>query len=101
MIRSAHSETGPVPSPLVRPRLAQFLWERDISFREAGRALDRTGEWVRLICLPFDDPRRRIPDLQDMERVFNWTGGVVTAGDFYPAALRGVPGERPGEGGRP
>lgn len=89
MIRTASNGTGSVPSPLIRPRLAKFLWERDISFREAGKALDRTGEWVRLICLPFDDPRRRIPDLQDMERIFAWTGGEVTAGDFYPASLRG------------
>jgi hypothetical protein len=89
MIRAAENGTAPVPSPLVRPRLAQFLWERDISFREAGRALDRTGEWVRLICLPFDDPRRRIPDLQDIQRIYDWTGGEVTAGDFYPAAIRG------------
>lgn len=80
----------PPPAPLRRPKLAQFLFERDLSFAAAGEQLGRTREWVRLICLPFDDPRRRVPDLDDMERIVAWTGGEVTPADFYPPELNGA-----------
>lgn len=79
------------PAPLNRPTLARYLWDRELSFRAAGEALGRSSEWVRLVCLPFDDPRRRIPDQADMERIHAWTRGEVTPSDFYPAALNGPP----------
>lgn len=76
-----------VPEPLKRPKLAKFLWDRDVKFAAAGEALGRTGEWVRLICLPFDDPRRRVPDAKDLERIHTWTNGEITPADFYPPHL--------------
>lgn len=77
----------PAPAPLNRPKLARFLWERDLDFRAAADHLGRSREWVRLVCLPFDDRRRRIPDREDMERIHDWTKGEVTPADFYPERL--------------
>lgn len=79
----------PLPSPLERPKLATFLFERDISPGEASRALGRTREWLRLICLPFNDPRRRIPDEADLAKIHAWTKGEITPADFYPPHLNG------------
>lgn len=78
------------PAPLERPKLARFLWERDICFRSAAEALGRSREWVRRVCLPFDDPRRLVPVEVDIERIVAWTRGEVSAGDFYRPHLRGA-----------
>lgn len=75
------------PAPLSRPKLATYLFERDITFRAAGEALGQSQEWVRLVCLPFDDPRRRVPHKDVMERIVAWTQGAVVPADFYPAHL--------------
>ena len=77
------------PSPLLRPKLARYLWDRDVDLRAAGEALGRSREWVRLACLPFEDPRRRIPDAAFMERIHAWTRGEITPSDFYPPHIRG------------
>jgi len=79
------------PAPLVRPKFAQFLFDRGLNYREAGERLGRTREWARLVCLPFDDPRRRIPDAEDIRLIVTWTGGVVTPADFYPPELSQSP----------
>lgn len=85
------------PKALVRPSLAKFIWERGLDYRAAGEALGRTGEWVRLVCLPFNDPRRRVPETEDMRRIFDWSGGQIAPADFYPEDLRGrVDGELTG-----
>jgi hypothetical protein len=76
------------PAPLQRPKFAQFLWERNLNNEDAAQALGRTREWVRLISLPFDDPRRRIPSEDDIRLIVAWTEGQVTASDFYPPDLR-------------
>jgi hypothetical protein len=75
------------PAPLNRPKLARYLWDRDLTFQAAGAALGRTKEWVRLVCLPFDDVRRRIPDQADMAKIHAWTQGEVMPADFYPPHL--------------
>lgn len=85
---AAMNATQPAPAPLKRPKLAQWLWERDLDFRTAAGRLGRSREWVRLICLPFDDPRRRIPDQDDMARIHALTEGEVGATDFYPQHLQ-------------
>lgn len=82
-------QTNPLPAPLERPKLATFLFERDITTAAAAAALGRTREWLRLILLPFNDPRRRIPDAQDLEKIHVWTKGAITPSDFYPAHLNG------------
>lgn len=80
-------EITSAPARLDRPKLARFLFERDIAYEAAGRALSRSREWVRFVCLPFSDPRRRVPDKKSMERIVAWTDGEVTPADFYPPEL--------------
>lgn len=74
--------TPPVHRP--RPRLARWLFDHDMTDVDAGRRLGCTGEYVRLICLPFDDPNRRVPGKRIMERVLSVTNGAVRPDDFYP-----------------
>lgn len=77
------------PAPLNLPKIAHFIFERGLTMRAAAEQLGRSRQWVQLICLPFDDPRRRIPDVEDMERIHAWSGGELTPADFYPPALSG------------
>lgn len=75
------------PAPLDRPKFARFIWERGLDYRAAGRHLGRTGEWVRLVCLPFNDARRRIPDGDDVAKISDWSEGEIGPSDWYPARL--------------
>lgn len=72
------------PEPVVRPKLAHFIWSRNLDWREAGKQLGMSGEGVRAICLPFGDPKRRIPRPRTMKRIGEWTQGEVGPADFYP-----------------
>jgi hypothetical protein len=72
------------PDPILRPKLALFLWERDLRLKAAGQALGRSHEYVRLVCLPFSDPQRTIPDDEFISRVEAFTKGAITRADFEP-----------------
>lgn len=78
------------PAPLNRPKIALFIWQRGLDYHGFGKAVGRTREWARLVCLPFDDPRRRIPDEADLARIYAWTKGEVSPADFYPPALQAL-----------
>lgn len=82
--------TRELPPIKPRPKFAQWLWERDIILREAAGQLECSYEQVRVICLPFEDPSRRVPSEALIERIVEYTGGQITAADFYPARLLGV-----------
>lgn len=75
------------PAPENRPKMWRFYRERNMTLTELARVFDRTKEWCRLITLPFDDPRRRIPSAEDIERAFDWSGGEITPADWYPPRL--------------
>ena len=79
--------TYSTPKPLERPALAHWLWVRGILLREAGVVLECSYEQVRVICLPFGDENRRVPGEALLERIVEWTGGEITAADFYPPRL--------------
>lgn len=74
----------PAPPPRPRPALDRFLSDRRISYRRAAAPLQTSHETVRLICLPFDDPARRVPNKALMERIYRWSAGEITANSFYP-----------------
>lgn len=76
-----------IPAIRPRPKFALWLWERDIGLRQAAEELECSYEQVRLICLPFDDDNRRVPSEALIERIVEFTGGDITAADFYPARL--------------
>lgn len=73
-----------LPPPRHRPRLAALLFEACVDFRAAAEGLRCSRETVRLICLPFDDPRRRVPNRALMARIVEWTRGEAQPADFYP-----------------
>ncbi len=78
------------PDPVARPAWAHWLWVRKIEIREAGRAIGRSHEWVRTTCLPFDDPRRTLPDIETAERIEAWTRGEITLASFHGPAPAGA-----------
>jgi hypothetical protein len=83
--------TRTAPDPLIRPKFARFIWERDLTDREAADQLGRSRGWVQLLCLPFDDPRRRIPSAADVELIFDWSRGEIGPADWYPPRLSAPP----------
>lgn len=79
--------TREIPQVKPRPKFALWLWERDIILREAAGELECSYEQVRVICLPFEDQNRRVPGEALIERIVEYTGGQITAADFYPPHL--------------
>lgn len=81
-----------------RPGL--FLWRHDhnLTLRATAalleaeaRALGHPGftcsdETVRLICLPFDHPRRRVPSGPLIEAIVSLTKAEIGEGHFHPEA---------------
>lgn len=82
------TETFP---PVARPRLAIWLFERNVSTAAAADALAVSSESVRRYCLPFDHADRRLPHAEIMERIVAWTAGAIQPADFYPPHLTTPP----------
>lgn len=78
---------APPPEPAARPKLWRYYRERQMTLSEVGAVFGRTAEWVRLVTLPFDDPKRRTPALEDIARAHEWTGGEIGPADWYPPEL--------------
>jgi len=74
------------PTPVNRPALARFIWERNLRWKEAGEQLGMSGEAVRLACLPFADDDRTIPGKDNLQRIFEWSGGEITPDSFHELA---------------
>lgn len=72
-----------LPPPLARPRFAFLLFQAGLDYHQAAQALGSSRETVRLICLPFADPRRRVPNKRLMARIVEWTRGDTQPADFY------------------
>lgn len=68
-----------------KPRLAQWLFDRDMSVRDGARYFDTTPETLRRAVLAFDDPQMRPPYSALMRRIIALTDGAITPDDFYPA----------------
>lgn len=67
-----------LPRREAKPLLAWFLWAHQIKLRPAAAAIgDVSHEQVRLFCLPFDDPKRVVPDGETARRIAAWTKNVV------------------------
>ena len=77
------------PSPVARPKLASWLFDRGINNAAAAEALGCSEQTIINWCKAFGEPERTVPREDAMERIVAWTAGAVTAGDFYPAHLRG------------
>lgn len=79
------------PQPVARPALYRYYRERGLSLAEVGAVFGKSAEWVRLACLPFDDPRRLVPSAEDVALAHRWTGGEIGPADWYPPELSAGP----------
>ena len=75
------------PKPAARPKLWRYYRERGLTSVEVGRVFGRSREWVRQVCLPFDDAKRVIPNEADIRTAYNWSSGEITPADWYPPEL--------------
>ena len=74
----------PAPPPRPLPPFALWMTVRGLTTRQAGDVLKVSHETIRLICLPFDDEERRVPNKDLMRRIYTWTQGEIRPRDFYP-----------------
>lgn len=80
---------GRAPEPILKPKLASWLFARNIGPQAAAEALGCSKQTVLNITKAFNEPARTVPRDDLMERIVGWTGGEVTAADFYPPHLNG------------
>jgi hypothetical protein len=86
--------TSEPSQPRPKPKLAQWLFDRDVKPPAAAAKLGVSPMQVRRYLLPFHDPRRQIPGEEVLRAIVEWTAGEVTVADFYPPDLSGRPGDR-------
>ncbi|MEW6018420.1 MAG: hypothetical protein AB1760_10150 [Pseudomonadota bacterium] len=77
------SPTNHVPPPIRRPALARWIWERGLTWRQAGDYFGMSGEGLRIVCLPFSNRRRQIPRRDLMAQIYERTGGEITPDTFH------------------
>lgn len=77
------------PAVVPKPELALWIWQRGLSLKRAGELFGCSYEQVRLMCLPFADQARRVPDTDLMRRIIDATAGEIGLKHFYPPELRG------------
>lgn len=75
------------PPPANRPKMWRYCRDRDLKLADVAGVFGRTAEWARLICLPFEDPKRRVPAPEDVARIHAWSGGEIGPADWYPPEL--------------
>lgn len=80
---------GPAPEPILKPKLAGWMFDRSISAQAAAGVLGCSKQTVLNINKAFTDATRSVPRDDLMARIVDWTEGEVTAADFYPPHLNG------------
>lgn len=85
----AADPNGAAPERVPRPKLAKFLFDRDIDPSRVAPVFGVQPETVRRWCLPFGHRDRRRPKDDKLELIIAYTQGEVTAADFYPPHLNG------------
>lgn len=73
-----------------RPKFAGFLFDRDMTFRDAAKVLPCSHEQIRRICLPIADPDRQLPSDKLREAIASWTRGQIGVGDWPALAAKRV-----------
>lgn len=73
-----------------KPKLARWMFERNISAQTAAGLLGCSTQTIRNITRDFGDSRRTVPHEDLLGRIVAWTEGEIVAADFYPPHLNGV-----------
>lgn len=71
-------------TPHPRPAFDAWLTLHRKDYAWAAARLNRSREYVRLMCLPFDDPERRDPSGRVVREVVRLTAGAVRPDDWHP-----------------
>jgi hypothetical protein len=76
-------------TPLLRPKFAQWRYDRNLTLRATADLLARQAgyrvcshEIVRTLCLPFGDERRTQPADDVLAAIEALTDGQIAARDF-------------------
>lgn len=72
------------PDPKPKPALAQWLFDRSMSYADGARLFDCSLEKVRLLCLPVEDARRQNPGLELAQVIQDKTDGAIGLDDWPP-----------------
>jgi hypothetical protein len=76
---SGDSRCMNAPAPVPHPPFNRWLFERRLTNTWAASNLGCSTEYVRLMCLPLSDPKRRRPGVQMRRRIAELTGGAIGA----------------------
>ena len=87
----ARSDFGPPPEERQLPPLALWIYKRGLRLKDVAGPFGCSAEYVRLICLPFDDPARRVPTAEVVGNIHAYTQGAIGPADHYPPHLNGSP----------
>ena len=87
-------------TPHPRPAFDGWLNLHRKDYAWAAPLLKRSREYVRRICLPFDDPDRLDPSGRVIRNIIRLTKGAVRGDDWHPpvAQLVGTKIEEPQTG---
>lgn len=72
------------------PPLALWLERQGLDNFGAAALIGCSGEYVRRMCLPFENPRRCTPTRRMAERIARATGGEVGVGDWVAPRSQAV-----------
>lgn len=76
--------TDTLPTPQPRPAFDGWLRLHRKDYAWAASLLGVSREYVRRLCLPFNDPSRALPGGKLVEKIIRLTGGAVRGDDWHP-----------------
>ena len=71
------------PPLKLRPKMDRWLRDRGWGAAALGTRWSITPQGASKYLLPFSDPRRVVPSEERMADALEWTGGEITAADWF------------------
>lgn len=78
-----------LPDPVERPKIARWLWDRNLGPRWLAAQVGVSAEQARRYCLEFGHPDRAIPRPAILAKIQDVTERAILERDFYPPHIRG------------
>lgn len=76
-----------IPPITPRPRIALWLFERDMDYNEGAAFFGTDRETMRRICKPFADEQRRVPNPELMAEIVARSDGELQPNHFYATTV--------------